>query len=60
MGEIVQVRPDGKEAGLNVVHDYSTAKVVTNHVGDFAVLSSEVKPSNEVNLATGGTVVYRN
>jgi hypothetical protein len=52
MGEIVQVRPDGKEAGLNVVHDYSTSKVVTNHAGDFAVLSSEVQPSNEVNLAT--------
>lgn len=52
MGEIVQIKHDGQEATLNVVQGYSTAKVVTNHAGEFAVLASEEQSSDAVNLAT--------
>lgn len=52
MGEIVQIKHDGQETTLNVVQDYSTAKVVTNHAGEFAVLASEEQSSDAVNLAT--------
>jgi hypothetical protein len=52
MGEIVQIQSDGQETTLNVVQDYTTAQVVTNHAGEFAVLASEEPTSEVVNLAT--------
>lgn len=52
MGDVVQIQPDGKESGLNIVQEYASAKVVTNHAGDYAVLKTESQARSEVSLAT--------
>jgi hypothetical protein len=52
MGDVVQVNAQGQESALNVVQEYSSAKVVTNHAGEFAVISSEAKSNEEISLAT--------